>query len=149
MFSQSVEYGLQAVIHLASVAPAPRTTEQIAAATRVPPAYLAKVLRRLVQAGVVRSQRGLRGGISLAHRPEEMTLLPVVNALTSMRRVISSLEKGRPAFRPGLLHPRIDNALTLVEDAFGRTTLAEVVAGTARAPMLAPSALSILPAPIG
>ena len=53
MFSQTVEYALRAVVDLASTAPKAKTTQEIAKATRVPQAYLAKVLQNLVQAGVV------------------------------------------------------------------------------------------------
>ena len=63
MFSQTVEYALRAVAYLAYEAPAPRTTEQVAEATRVPPAYLSKVLQALSRGGVVRSQRGVGGGM--------------------------------------------------------------------------------------
>ncbi len=48
MFSQKVEYALRAVVHLAAESPAPRTVEQIARATKVPQAYLAKVIQELV-----------------------------------------------------------------------------------------------------
>lgn len=67
MFSKSVEYALRAVAHLAYEAPNGRTTEQIAAATRVESAtYLSKVLQALRSKGVVKSQRGIGGGITLA-----------------------------------------------------------------------------------
>ena len=66
MFSQTVEYALRAVVHLADQAPAARTTDQIAAATLVPKAYLSKVLQRLERAGLVHSQRGVGGGMTLA-----------------------------------------------------------------------------------
>ena len=75
MFSQKVEYALRAVVHLAHQAPPPRTTEQIAAATRVPQAYLAKVLQALTHGGVVRSQRGIGGGISLVKDAVEFDAL--------------------------------------------------------------------------
>ena len=87
MFSQKVEYALRAVVHLAYKAPAAQTTEQIAAATRVPQAYLAKVLQGLTHAGVVRSQRGVGGGISLVKTPARLTLLEVVNAVDPIRRI--------------------------------------------------------------
>ncbi len=51
VFSQTVEYALRAVVHLASEAPADRMTAQIAEATHVPRAYLSKVLQRLGTAG--------------------------------------------------------------------------------------------------
>lgn len=69
MFSQTVEYALRAVVHLAAESPRARTTDQIATATLVPKAYLSKVLQALVRGGVVKSQRGLGGGIALAQPP--------------------------------------------------------------------------------
>ena len=129
MFSQTVEYALRAVVHLASQAPAPRTTEQIAAATRVPPAYLAKVLQALAHAGVVRSQRGAGGGMTLVKEPALLTLLEVVNAVEPIRR-IQECPLGLAAHGVRLcpLHKRLDAALASVEDAFRRTTLAEILA---------------------
>src|SRR5947207_10536821 len=87
MFSQTVEYALRAVVYLAQQAPAARTTEQIAAATRVPQAYLAKVLQSLCHADLVRSQRGIGGGMSLRKEPAKLTILEVVNAVDPIRRI--------------------------------------------------------------
>src|SRR5438552_12808724 len=87
MFSQKVEYALRAVVHLAAKAPQAQTTEQIATATRVPPAYLAKVLQQLVHAGVLRSQRGVGGGIALVKSPGELSLLEVVSAVDPIQRI--------------------------------------------------------------
>ncbi len=44
-------------------------------------AHLAKVLPRLVQAGLVRSTRGPGGGFVLARRPEQINLLEVYEAI--------------------------------------------------------------------
>ena len=129
MFSQKVEYALRAVVHLAHKAPAPRTTEQIAAATRVPRAYLAKVLQGLTHAGVVRSQRGVGGGISLIKEPSCLTLLEVVNAVDPIQRIETCpLGLASHGVRLCPLHKRLDHALASVEDAFRRTTLAEILA---------------------
>src|SRR5688572_4430494 len=87
MISQTVEYALRAAVHLADRAPASRTTDQIAAATRVPRPYLSKVLQSLAHAGVVHAQRGVGGGITLAKPPEELTILEVVNAVDPIRRI--------------------------------------------------------------
>jgi Rrf2 family protein len=129
MFSQKVEYALRAVVHLAHEAPAPRTTEQIAAATRVPQAYLAKVLQGLTHAGVLRSQRGIGGGVSLVKTPSRLTLLEVVNAVDPIRRIKECpLGLASHGVRLCPLHKRLDAALASVEDAFARTTLAEILA---------------------
>jgi Rrf2 family protein len=129
MFSQSVEYALRAVVHLAAESPAARTTDQIAAATRVPRAYLSKVLQSLVRSGVVISQRGLHGGMTLAKSPSELTILEVVNGVEPIQR-IRTCPLGLAAHGVHLcpLHSRVDQALALVEEAFRGTTLAEVLA---------------------
>ena len=87
MFSKTVEYALRAVAHLAYEAPNARTTEQIAAATKVKTAYLSKVLQGLNRAGILRSQRGIGGGIALVKRPDELTILEVVNAVEPIQRI--------------------------------------------------------------
>jgi Rrf2 family protein len=129
MFSQKVEYALRAVVHLASAAPAGQTVEQIAAATRAKPAYLAKVIQALVHAGVLRSQRGIGGGITLVKTPAELTILEVVNAVDPIRR-IHECPLGLAAHGVNLcpLHKRVDSALALVEEAFAKSTLAELLA---------------------
>jgi Rrf2 family nitric oxide-sensitive transcriptional repressor len=129
MFSQTVEYALRAVVHLADQAPSPRTTDQIATATKVPKAYLSKVLQGLRDAKILRSRRGFGGGIVLTKTPHELTILDVVNAVEPIGR-IRECPLGLTAHGVRLcpLHRRLDNALALVEDAFRKTTLAEVLA---------------------
>lgn len=129
MFSQTVEYALRAVVHLADQAPSPRTTDQIATATRVPKAYLSKVLQGLGHAKIVQSKRGLGGGMVLTKAPEQLTILEVVNAVEPIGR-IRECPLGLIAHGVHLcpLHRRLDNALAMVEEAFQRTTLAEILA---------------------
>lgn len=139
MISQTVEYALRAVVHLASVAPAARTTEQIATATLVPRAYLSKVLQSLAKGGVVVSTRGIGGGMSLMKTPEELTILEVVNAVEPIQR-IRTCPLGLAAHGTHLcpLHKRVDNALAMMEQAFAKTTLAEVLAEPSRSVPLCP-----------
>src|SRR4051794_35486752 len=87
VFSQTVEYALRAVVHLAAEAPSARTTDQIAKATRVPRAYLSKVLQSLVHGGILHSQRGIGGGMTLAKPAEELTILEVVNCVEPIHRI--------------------------------------------------------------
>lgn len=129
MLSQTVEYALRAVVYLASEAPESRTTIQISEATQTPPAYLSKVLQALGKAGLVRSQRGARGGVCLEARPEELTILDVVNAVDPIKRIASCpLGLASHGVRLCPLHRRMDDALGHVEAAFAATTLAEVLA---------------------
>lgn len=129
MFSQTVEYALRAVVHLASLSPKAATTEQIAKVTLVPKAYLAKVLQALVRGGVVHSQRGVGGGMVLVKPPQELTILEVVNAVEPIGRIhVCPLGLVSHGTQLCPLHRRVDNALASVEEAFRHTTLAEVLA---------------------
>lgn len=139
MFSQTVEYALRAVVHLAQHAPAPRTTDQIAEATLVPRAYLSKVLQSLSRAELVHSQRGLGGGMALGKPAKNLTILEVVNAVEPLQR-IRTCPLGLAAHGVQLcpLHSRMDAALATVEAALGGTTLAEVLAEPTRSVPLCP-----------
>jgi Rrf2 family nitric oxide-sensitive transcriptional repressor len=72
MLSQTVEYALRAVVHLAQDAPEPQKIAEIAATTQVPPVYLSKVLQGLRAKEIVRLQRGVGGGVTLAASPANL-----------------------------------------------------------------------------
>lgn len=56
------------------------STRELAARLKVSEAHLAKVMQRLGRAGLVRSQRGPKGGFALQRNPEDITLLEVYEA---------------------------------------------------------------------
>lgn len=128
MLSQTVEYALRAVVYLAREG-RPCTTADAAEATHVPAAYLSKVLQGLVQAGIVRSQRGAGGGMTLVPEPEELTILDVVNAVDPLKRIKTCpLGLAAHGIKLCALHRRMDDALAHVEEAFRQSTLADVLA---------------------
>jgi Rrf2 family transcriptional regulator, nitric oxide-sensitive transcriptional repressor len=129
MFSQTVEYALRTVVCLADGAPNSFTTEQIAATTLVPKAYLSKVIQGLCAAEILISKRGAGGGVALAKKPSELTILDVVNAVEPIVR-IRHCPLGLKSHGVNLcpLHKKMDEALATVEGAFQSTTLADVLA---------------------
>jgi Rrf2 family transcriptional regulator, nitric oxide-sensitive transcriptional repressor len=128
MFSQTVEYALRAVVFLAQQGENAQTTEQIAKATQVPQAYLAKVLQSLLRSGISKSQRGIKGGIRLSRDPQEITIYQVIQAVDPIQRINTCpLKLAAHGTQLCPLHKRIDDALASVEAAFRATTLAEVV----------------------
>lgn len=129
MLSQTVEYALRAVAYLGAQESAASTTAQIAKVTRVPKPYLSKVLQNLARAGIVRSQRGIGGGVKLAKPAAQLTILEVVNAVEPIGRIKKCpLGLAAHGIRLCPLHKRLDSALAMVEDAFRNSTLAEVLA---------------------
>lgn len=129
MISQTVEYALRAVVFLAGQAPDACTTRKIARVTRVPLAYLSKVLQGLAREGIVASQRGVGGGVRLNRDPAQLTILEVVQAVDPIQRIRRCpLGLAAHGVRLCPLHRRLDDALASIEEAFGKTTLAALLA---------------------
>lgn len=128
MLSQTAEYALRAMSVVSAKSPESIDTGQIAAATKIPPAYLSKVLQALRRAGIVKSRRGHGGGISLAREPEELTILEIINAVDPIQR-ITKCPIGLAAHGVKLcpMHSRLDAAIAMAEDIFRETTLAELL----------------------
>src|SRR5512140_1770226 len=80
--SRKIDYGLRAMVYLASVAAgAVVPFREIARQMDVPEDFLAKILKTLVDAGLVRSARGPHGGYVLARSPAEVSFLDVIEAV--------------------------------------------------------------------
>ncbi|MGL4550096.1 MAG: RrF2 family transcriptional regulator [Gemmataceae bacterium] len=127
MFSQKVEYALRAVVYLAAEGTA-CTVERIAAGTKVPGAYLAKVVQELVRGGLLRSQRGVGGGVALVRPAADLTVLDVVNVIDPIRRIMSCpLGLASHGVKLCPLHAKMDRAMADTEEAFRSTTLADLL----------------------
>jgi Rrf2 family protein len=112
MISQTAEYALRAVVYLADQ-DEPRTNAQIAVVTEVPVGYLAKVMQSL-------------GGFKLAFKPDELTVLEVVNIVDPVRR-FHECPLGLHGINLCPLHRSLDDAAKAVEETFGDTTIADLI----------------------
>lgn len=129
MLSQTVEYALRAMMHLATLDGTPVSCHTIAARTRVPPGYLSKVMRDLVVADLVTSFRGPNGGFILARPPAQITILDVVNAVDPIVRIHRCPVDNPLHTNLCALHQRLDDALAAIERTFRAATLAEMLEG--------------------
>ncbi|MBD1910558.1 MULTISPECIES: Rrf2 family transcriptional regulator [unclassified Leptolyngbya] len=77
------EYALLALLALAANAASgePLQIRQIAAEQHIPDRYLEQLLATLRRGGLVRSQRGAKGGYVLAQEPWQVTLFDVVSCI--------------------------------------------------------------------
>ena len=100
----------------------------IAEGTSVPAPYMAKVLKDLARAGLLRSQRGRHGGFALSRPPGEISLLDVVNAVAPMER-IERCPMGRPEHAHALcaLHRRLDESIARTEHELAACSVAELL----------------------
>jgi len=128
MISQTAEYALRSVVCLASTPKTALTTEKIAKITKVPGSYLSKVLQALGRAGIVRSQRGLHGGFSLAKPAEELSLLEVINAVDPLKHIDKCpLGLGQHGSNLCPLHKRLNDSIKMIEKAYQKSSIGDLL----------------------
>jgi Rrf2 family protein len=80
--TRAADYGVRVMMHLAAGTNGSRASlTELAEAADVSPAFLSKVLQRLVRAGLLASRRGKRGGFEMVERGRTASLYDVLEAL--------------------------------------------------------------------
>jgi Rrf2 family protein len=80
--SKKADYGLMAMKHLAERAERGAcSAKDVAESYSIPQELLAKILQRLVKAGLLHSQHGTNGGYTLARASEKITAFEVIRAI--------------------------------------------------------------------
>jgi len=103
------------------------TIPEIAEATHVSPPYLRKVMNRLRDAGIVHTQRGTGGGISLAQDPFELTILDVVNAVGRVAPIERCPLGLRDHTKLCPLHTQLSETIAQMEKTLTSRTIGELV----------------------
>ena len=93
--TRAADYGVRVMIHLAAAERGTRTSlTELADAAEVSPAFLSKVLQRLVRSGLVTSRRGKKGGFEVLERGRASTLLEILSALDGVPELNACLLSG-------------------------------------------------------
>jgi len=93
--TRASDYAVRVMIHLAGLPPASTVRQsELSKASAVSGHFLSKVLQQLVRAGLIRSQRGSRGGYALALSASNISLLDVVEAMEGPVRLNQCIEEG-------------------------------------------------------
>lgn len=124
------EYGVLGLLHLARQG-AERMVmiDEVSREEKIPKSFLAKIFQSLGKAGLVRSYRGAGGGFALVKKPEDITVLEVIEAI-----------EGKIAFQrclqevPDCEHMEgcalcglFEQAQDRVKEVFARTSLADLL----------------------
>lgn len=86
------DYSLLITTHLVKNTLQP-TTEEIAIALTIPLATVRKLMKPLVDAGIIASQRGARGGYKLARNPADINIAEVIQAVSGPIQITECCEK--------------------------------------------------------
>jgi Rrf2 family protein len=129
--SQTAEYAIRAMSALATIPTGVRIrTADLGKATGIPGPYLSKILRRLVLAELLDSQKGLGGGFCLSRPAAEIPFIDILNAIDAFPT------DGRCAFgwgncdqlKPCPLHGAWSRLSQNIKDWANNTNLAEIAA---------------------
>jgi Rrf2 family protein len=133
--SSTAQQAIQAVLCIARDSEKrPLRVDEIAATLGYPRNYLSKTLHVLARAGVLRSERGRRGGFRLAVAANQLPLAQVIAPFEpdADRRCLV----GRPSCtdaRPCAAHHRWKKISGQIDAFFRTTTIATLLKDTARA----------------
>ncbi len=76
------EYAIRTLVEMAKhPAEEMLTTGYIAERQEIPPDFLKKTIKLLILAGLISTQRGIRGGLKLNQPPKEISLLDIITAV--------------------------------------------------------------------
>jgi Rrf2 family protein len=108
-------YAVVAMAELARSGTAPVPIAQIAERREMPVQFLEQLFSTLRRDGLLQSQRGVKGGYTLARPPEEITVLEVVQSLDG--KVGQEAEEAGGIWRDGV---------EALRDVFSSTTIADI-----------------------
>ena len=128
--SRTVEYAVQATLQLAqSKTGSPVPCSQLATCSAMPERFLLQILRSLVTHGILTSTRGVVGGYMLARRPEDISLLDLIEA--------------RAQEHIPLAPPETQVSISDGVDVIDGGVVSTVTASPVDAPLVKPSSISL------
>ena len=100
-------YGLRILIDLATHDPAkPRLIRDIARSQQISEKYISRLVIDLRRAKLIRSVRGVNGGFHLAKRPDEITLLEILETMEGPISVVDCVRSPEKCGRQHLCPAR-------------------------------------------
>ena len=117
--STSEDIALKAMIYITAGTGKSRCSiNEISKNELVPREYLAKILKRLTQGGLLSSKRGIHGGYSLAKKPNEISFLDIIEVVDGPFKAMAKHDtqslpaNNHPAFLfMSDMHKRIKNSM--------------------------------------
>jgi len=90
--TKQTDYGIVLLTHLAAQPLRHLNAPELASETQLPLPMVSKILKVLVREGLLLSNRGVKGGYSLARRPDEITMAEIIAALEGPIAITECIE---------------------------------------------------------
>ena len=127
--TRKMDYGLRILLTLACHGDERLTSEALAEKIQVPRQFTLKIAQILTRGGLIKAQRGVKGGIQLARPPNTITLADVFAATDSPRALNECLINADACTRSGYcaVHNRLREVQTVLTRELSQTSLADLV----------------------
>ena len=93
--SRTLDYAVRSLTFMCKRPVDMLNMKEIAESQHIPINYLAKILRRLVERGILKSMVGPEGGYVLRRQPSEITLKEVYEAIEGEFRIIDCMDRDK------------------------------------------------------
>ena len=128
-------YGLRILMDLAlHQSEKPRLIRDIAKSQQISEKYISRLVIALRRAGMIRSVRGVNGGFHIAMKPEEITLLDVIEVMEGPLSIVDCVSAPGKCGQSANCAPReIWSKLNEnIRDLMRQTTLADILTSYAK-----------------
>jgi Rrf2 family protein len=127
--STRVRFGLRIMVQIAAEGDSqPVLARRVAAAQAISQAYVDQILVPLRAGGLLRSQRGPRGGFQLSRPADQITVLDIVEVLEGKLNLIDCVDSPNSCDRlvGCVTHPVWRKLTRAIQDTLSGITLAEL-----------------------
>jgi len=90
--TKSLDYAVRSLTYMGNHPVSKYSMKEISERQHIPVNYLAKIMRRLVKGGIVRSTVGPTGGYKLRRSPGEISLKEIYEAIEGELRMVDCME---------------------------------------------------------
>ncbi len=126
-FSEAAAIGIHTVLLLAIDQGHALTTRSMSASLNISDHHCAKVMRRLVKAGIVKATRGPGGGFTLAHDAAALTLIQVYQVIEGeLEEKHCLFQTNKCPAQKCLFHELTLDVNKTVRDYLSKTTFADL-----------------------
>jgi len=110
LITRDTDYAVRALCYIALKNPAVISAKELIECLNVPRSFIRKILQKLNKIGLLRSQKGLGGGFTLAIGAKEITLCSLVEAMQGPILLSEHTFRGEccPEIKACLLKKRLD-----------------------------------------
>ena len=91
--SRTLDYAVRSLIYMGNHEVPRMSMKEISEAQHIPQNYLAKIMRRMVERGLIRSMVGPEGGYFLRRDPKDINLREIYEAVEGELRVIDCMDQ--------------------------------------------------------